>query len=129
MVNAKNKITPQIARLYIGQKATRHADGAVFTIEDVSQWSIGDGDRIRSNYGLFTLHLRPLESITESEARQIYLIYFGDEYPDGYSRTAKEWFLLLREFSPLMFLKLLEMGFDLFGLITSGLAKEVPLQS
>lgn len=79
--------------------------------------------------GDIVLHLRPLKSLTESEARQMYLMYFGDEYPEGYSRTAKDWFLRHTEFKPLMFLKLLELGFDLFGLIENGLAKEVPPQS
>ena len=83
------------------------------------------------------LHLRPLSSLTEAEARELFLVYYGVEFTQK-SKTALEWFSMhiepgsatvLKDHvgSPAVWLHLLSLGFDLFGLIDAGLAKEIIL--
>ena len=128
-------LTPQIAALYAGQKATRLKNRWDFTIEGV----VGSGAYCVDGYVCpvhnIVLHLRPLSSLTEAEARELYEVYYGIEYI-GTKWTALEWFSLniepasatvLKDHigSPAAWLHLLSLGFDLFGLIDAGLAKEI----
>lgn len=80
-------------------------------------------------------HLRALSSITEEEARNVYEISAGSRWDENdgsaldiYWNSTDEWYTQIKNMEigkPAVWLKLLEFGFDLFGLIEAGLAKEV----
>lgn len=94
--------------------------------------------------GVLVLHLRRLESITEEEAREIYQISKSEPWEarmewmeeDDEDRSAlryywnntDEWYTDEKNMEigrPLVWIWLLGKRFDLFGLIDSGLAKEI----
>ncbi len=141
----KNELTPQIAALYLGQKCE------TISLEPILK-------RSRTEYPAITPtllewminghiqivpHLRPLSTITEAEARELYEIQKGEKWNtqmydqdeplnglclEKWWIKSDEWYLSWSEFcigSPLVWLKLLSLGFDLFGLIDAGLAKEI----
>lgn len=132
----KNEITPQIAALYIGQMATITwlVDGDYFERGEewntdikhsVLEWFVSGKATIRP-------HLRPLSSLTEAEARELYEIANGQKFgngkaliwwnnPNSLDYTNRE----IEVGSPAVWLKLLSWGMDLFGGIESGWAKEV----
>jgi hypothetical protein len=140
-----DKITPQIAALYLGQKCELRSYPASWDFEEI-KW---DGFhhvsykgcispetlRYLTFYSEFevTPHLRRLESLTEEEAGEIHVIGFGRPYAGII--PCKEWihvdwsgqscFLQDAIGTPAALLYLLSKGFDLFGLIDSGLAKEM----
>jgi len=75
-----------------------------------------------------TPHLRRLESMTEEEAREVYEIEHGKDFRSDTYVSAKAYMIKggeLDYFTPQGFLHLLSKGFDIFGLIDAGLAKEV----
>lgn len=126
------KITPQIAALYLGQKATVNHLGTLS--EDVFEISTITLSDLSWDLIEVTPHLRSLETITEEECQMLYKIETGQLWTDKYDGEEntppckKFWFQ--DEYcgstgSPLVWLKMLEMGFDLFGLIPAGLAKEI----
>lgn len=135
------KITPQIAALYIGQMCT--VDWPSRFIEETKithkalVWPDEDGV-------IITPHLRRLDSMTEEEAREVYQIenfevwntqMYSQEEPLNGSCLDKWWNILLEDIyikqsdfrigTPAVWLYLLSKGFDLFDLIPAGLAKEV----
>ena len=131
------KITPQIAALYLEQKCdvtwnyTDTIDGA-FSKGDVWHDSPIHASHIRSLEAKeisIILHLRSIESITEQEARDLYKANTGETWEEiCEGGCLVYWFNQeCRDVTgiPAVWLKLLEMGFDLFGLIESGLAKEI----
>lgn len=82
-----------------------------------------------------TPHLRRLDSLTESEARELYEAFYGIKFI-ATKWTALEWFskhiepasaTVLKDLigAPAVWLYLLSKGFDLFGLIEAGWAKEI----
>ncbi len=136
----KNEITPQIAALYIGQMATITwlVDGDYFERGEewntdikhsVLEWFVSGKATIRPR-------LRPLSSLTEAEARELYNLASGMVWD---KRTAEpclsNWWNVMPEIAipnkynliglPAVWLKLLSWGMDLFGGIESGWAKEV----
>lgn len=144
-----DKITPQIAALYLGQKCEPTGKDSIFLAA-----YYGDGSlvpiipnfvqEIANDRCEVILHLRRLESITEEEARELYKIenheawntqkYSQGEHLNG-SCLDKWWNTLLEDVyiqnsafsigNPAVWLYLLSKGFDLFGLINAGLAKEI----
>ena len=132
------KITPQIAALYLGQKCDIKFDKLAQCEVKISTIVIGlfEGGRIT-----ITPHLRRLETITEEEARELHLLYSnGKEWQPYYTKdTCLDWWhgeiTLARDRDdfcigyPFIWLNLLSKGFDIFGLIDAGLAKEVTTQT
>lgn len=135
------KITPQIAALYIGQKCDVHWDTddeyeGAFKKGDIWYDSRVHGSHInRLGNGEFaiTLYLRPLGSITEEECREIYQLT-GSAW--GETGSCKDfWWESFEEENlqnknhyigdPEVWLYLLKKGFDLFKLIPKGFAKEI----
>lgn len=100
-------------------------------------------------YSDVIFHLRRLESITEEEARELYKISRGEEWDYEYNSYAanrdrgmgkiwsclENWWMGNYEMfaengnwligDPNAWLYLISKGFDLFGLIDKGLAKEI----
>ncbi len=137
-----DKITPQIAAMYLGQKCdvewlyTDTVDD-LFETGDVWYDSPIHGAHItrigRGDINI-TPYLRRLDSITEDEARELWLEYMGDswnEYQMGVSCLVS-WFFN-DDYPPIglpvVLLWLLNKGFDLFSLIDAGLAKDVSQKS
>lgn len=131
-------LTPQIAALYAGQKATRLKNRWDFTLEGV----VGSGAYCVDGYVCpvhnIVLHLRPLSSLTESEARELYTLASGmiwekvSNQPcldNWWNRTTEECFKKTWHCIgiPAVWLHLLSKGFDIFGLIDEGLAKEITI--
>lgn len=129
------KITPQIAALYLGQKCD-----AEWLLPFHAPWENIEID----NYVIGKLsdclievkpHLRRLDSITEEEAKEIYRLSQGKEWPGKTDFLA--WLVFEFEFmtkeaclsafigTPAVWLYLLGKGFDLLSLIDSGLATEI----
>lgn len=132
-----DKITPQISALYLGQKC-ESTNGASFCIASVSLWGVTDGDRFHAPFEGLTLHLRRLESLTEEEARELYKLATGMVWTKRSSGSCLfNWVFAQKKDSmqslyhcigiPAAWLYLLSKGFDLFGLIDAGLAKEITL--
>ena len=124
------KITPQIAALYLGQKCDidSHNNQGFFR-GNIYPMDIA---MLASGNATIVPHLRRLESLTEEEALELFDVYFGRKFNAGTSpnNSALDWFhVSFRRFEdkypPAVWLKLLEWGIDLFGLIDAGLAKEV----
>ena len=137
-------ITPQIAALYLGQKCTVTGNNSA-----ILSAYYGDGESVTIIPNFLqelvngrceaVLHLRPLSTITEVEAREVYLAFYGVPYKQEKSFSKIScvgfWGMNVEGVvgsiisghigSPAIWLKLLEMGFDMFGLIESGLAKEI----
>ena len=135
-----DKITPQIAALYLGQKWEVSKQPIFWDRDDLSTIPATITGTVVSYLGLYsafeiTPHLRRLESITEEEAIHIHDLVIG--FPYAGIIPCKEWICLAwsGESSfyqdaigyPAAWLYLLSKGFDLFGLIDSGLAKEIPV--
>lgn len=130
------KITSQIAALYLGQKC-ESTNGASFQIASASLWGVTDGDRYRAPFEGLKLHLRRLESMTEDEAREVYRIFYGSDpvRENALFSNKKQLFAIVEGINepviygfigcPRVWLHLLSKGFDLFGLIDAGLAKEI----
>ena len=145
-----DKITPQIAALYLGAKCDAFGPKAVEITEYYSKGE--DYLRVFPNFIQeiangrcdVILHLRRMDSITEQEAREIYEISKGDpwetrmEWMDeddedrsalrNYWNNTDEWYTDEKNMEigrPRVWLYLLSKGFDLFSLIESGLAKEI----
>lgn len=137
-----DKITPQIAALYLGQKCT------ATWIANYKPWVVGDAydtdinhERIgllEDEYILIEPHLRRLESITEDEARELFEISNGYKPDKNKFVSCLDWWNMrnvIDDYSnkeieignPAAWLYLLSKGFDLFGLIDAGLAKEINL--
>lgn len=126
------KITPQIAALYLGQKATVNHLGTLF--EDVFEISTITLSDLSWDLIEVTPHLRSISTLTDEECQTLYHIETGETWFDHYGgeenapSCIRFWFQ--DEYkgpigSPMVWLKMLEMGFDLFGLIPAGLAKEI----
>lgn len=134
------EITPHIAAMYLGQKCDiefRYNDpGDVFHIGDVWHDSRINGSHVTSleyNEIYIILHLRRLESITNEEARELHVECYGYEFAGLvsciewlYQYSEELQYTRIRELIgfPPGLLHLLSKGFDLFGLIDAGLAKE-----
>jgi len=141
----KNELTPQIAALYIGQKCTVTSKNSSFLSD-----YYGDGESVTITPNFLQeivngrceviLHLRPLDSLTEAEARELYKIKYGETWEKSFHDINIKVSPCLENFwksdielyndegklligSPAIWLKLLSWGFDLFGLIDQGLAK------
>ena len=146
-----DKITPQIAGMLIGQKAELFWDGqldrvgTLIEIQRENEGSNGLGFDTEDMGLLFYPYsdalflLRSLKSITEQEAREVYEIATGSKWKPLNNDNSPEciafWVcsdqqvgatgLKLSLGSPSAWLYLLSKGFDLFGLIDAGLAKEI----
>jgi len=80
-------------------------------------------------------HLRPLSSLTESEARKIFEAANGYEPDDNNFVSCLDWWNRqnVLDYSnkeieignPTVWIELLRLGIDIFGLIEAGLAKEI----
>ena len=133
----KNELTPQIAAMYLGQKCTVKT-GPYGQREKM----LAPADIILMPGLLVTPHLRPLSSLTEAEARELYEIVNGEKWDTsidhvfGAPTAIYDWWNNFEEFYedgggsmimgfPFAFLKLLEWGMDLFGGIEAGWAKEI----
>jgi hypothetical protein len=127
-----DKITPQIAALYLGQKC-ENTSGSIYTVSNTDIYSFADGTE---SWRKLTLHLRRLESITEEEARELYTLATGMVWTKRSSGSCLfNWIFAQRKDSmqslyhcigiPAVWIYLLSKGFDLFGLIDAGLAKEI----
>jgi len=133
-------LTPQIAALYAGQKATRLKNRWDFTLEGV----VGSGAYCVDGYVCpvhnIVMHLRPLSSLTEAEALELYEMVTGEKWKQIFEKQADECLPLwvfddvedldirgidLVIGNPTAWLYLLSKGFDLLGLIDAGLAKEI----
>lgn len=131
MSNIK-KITPQIAALYLGQKCdidTHDGKGPfVGHIYPMDITQIG---------ATITPHLRRLDSITEEECQEVFEIMTGIGWYQGRCKflwwESNPIYDVATKFHcighPAAWLYLLSRGFDLFGLIDAGLAKEVTTQT
>lgn len=130
------KLTAQIAALHLGQKCLLKKVFRVGSIDAIELAHVrvrfDEGTPVTAYYSIEYVRpiLRPLSSLTESEARELYEIKFGFEY-DGENCTEEYWgdfdsgldtMLSYSVGNPKIWLKLLSWGFDLFGLIESGLA-------
>lgn len=132
------KITPQIAALYLGQKCDMkfHKLGKSEVKITVGRIGLLERDAIT-----MTPHLRRLESITEEECKYLFELINGSEYDFHESHSYKEdwWqdfididFITANYFfigNPFIWLYLLSRGFDLFSLIEQGLAEEITTQT
>ncbi len=126
-------LTPQIAAMYLGQKCTckwiESGDSADFKI---STLTLND---LSYSLVVVTPHLLRLESLTEAEARELYEITKGHPFDREDSgedalEYLKEYYITFYGFDSLIgqphaWLHLLSKGFDIFGLIDAGLAKEI----
>lgn len=137
------KITPQIAALYLGQKCAlskapsfqKYSLSPEFRVGEIRPLTTRVLNGLESGDYEFTLYLRSLDSITEDEAIHIHDLVFGFQYAGVL--PCKEWICLAwsGESSfyqdargyPIAWLYLLSKGIDLFGLIDSGLAKKLPV--
>lgn len=134
-----DKITPQIAALYLGQKCEPTGKDSIFLAA-----YYGDGSlvpiipnfvqEIANDRCEVILHLRRLESITEEEARELYHVSEGVEWGLDSSCLINYWLDYEEDYyqgsdrnigNPAAWIYLLSKGFDLFGLIDAGLAKEI----
>jgi hypothetical protein len=146
------KLTAEIAAMYWGQtcEITAVPDWYHRTLNQIEK--VGEIKKL--DFGLlhgmfhpnglaFILHLRPISSLTEADARELYQIERGEKWNtqmwskdeplngpclDKWWNEHQEWYNDLGSMllgSPAVWLKLLSWGFDLFGGIESGWAKEV----
>lgn len=128
----KPELTAQILGMYIGRPCdVLDTDGeflytGIFSLPNLDYWT-------REMYALRP-HLRRLEGITEEECKGLYLSANGTEWDRAYE--CMRWLDFDDDFgygsmlgwcigNPAAWLYLLSRGFDLFGLIDAGLAKEV----
>lgn len=144
MTELQQKITPQIAAMYLGQKYNwiySQSPSEFYTPDKIPLITPKVVDCIGAGIIEIKPHLRRLESITEQEAREVFLVSNDvrwedarKRFPISYScleswwKTHNEYFFEIKEVvlgDPSAWLYLLSRGFDLFGLIESGLAKEI----
>ena len=141
------KITPQIAALYLGAKCDLEwlytdtvdnlfVSGDIWKDIDIRPASV---QLLIDEQARITPHLRRLDSITEAEAREVFAIANGYEADKNSFTSCLSW--LARENAldysnkeieignPSVWLYLLGKGFDLFGLIEQGLAKDVKTET
>lgn len=128
----KPELTAQILGMYIGRRANIELknyytalDSDVVTPALVGYFLLGDAD--------VTPHLRRLESITNKEANELHMFFYGRGF-SGVNQV-KDWIFfkfpsesnLMQDAigHPAAWLYLLSKGFDLFGLIDAGLAEDV----
>jgi len=138
------KITPQIAALYLGAKCDLEwlytdtiddlfMSGDVWRDIDIRPTSV---QLLIDDQARITPHLRRMESITEAEALEIYQIATGMVWTKRSAGSCLSiWWLFCCEEEmqnmyhcigiPQVWLYLLSKGVDLFGLIEAGLAKEI----
>lgn len=128
------KLTPQVLALYLGQKCeTKTGDSIIVGVNRagvVEIRRISDGVFLTWWVDDIKPILRPLSSLTENEARELYELKNGESFDDEsclhwWSKDKDEWYTTESKFCvgfPLVWLKLLSIGFDLFGLIDNGLA-------
>ena len=146
------KLTDQICALYFGCDATITwlVEGAYF--EKGEQWvapiNLKNIDWLRLKNCEITPHLRRLDSLNEQEALELFKISRGEEWDYEYNSSLaskdrgmgkiwsclENWWMGNYEMfaengnwlvgDPNVWLYLLSKGFDLFGLIEAGLAKE-----
>ena len=134
----ENKLTPQIAALYLGQKCqSPEGEGIILGVDNVGNVEVEFGIMGPDFSQIYEVGeilpiLRRLDSLTENEARELYKVcYPSDTELDAESflgdwwNKYDEWYVKTKYFifgKPAAWLKLLSWGFDLFGLIDSGLA-------
>jgi len=134
----ENKLTPQIAALYLGQKCqSPEGEGIILGVDNVGNVEVEFGIMGPDFSQIYEVGeilpiLRRLDSLTENEARELYQVcYPSDTELDAESflgdwwNKYDEWYVKTKYFifgKPAAWLKLLSWGFDLFGLIDSGLA-------
>lgn len=135
------EVTPQIAALYLGERCDIEwmqpdydlytQTGDVWTDLTIEQIKV---DFVSSGCAKIVPYLRRLSSITDEEALDLYNIKFGESVVRNWPSALHWWHdlngdeLWVREAqigNPRIWLYLLSKGFDLFGLIDAGLAKEV----
>ena len=133
----KVELTKQILRLYVGREATIYRGDIYVHVLEIKNVDIFLLDSYR-----YIPHLRRLSSITEDEANEFWELTNDREFSKPYSddfydlteyKTVSEWFnafygkwgVLHTFYNASEFLYLTGRGFDLFGLIEAGLAKEV----
>ena len=128
-----NKITPQIAALYLGQKCDvnwiTYDSINGFDFQTISFLHI---EKIRNYNITIPPHLRRLDSITEDEFT--IMDNLAEQYSESYGKLIAngDHTVIPPEHDNIIilgqqhiWLYLLSKGFDLFGLIDAGLAKEV----
>ena len=127
----KPELTAQILGMYVGQVCdVLDTDGnfrytVLISLDNLEYWTPGV-------YALRP-YLRRLESITNKEANELHKIFYGRCFSGV--NPVKDWIMfkfpgesnLMQDAigKPAAWLYLLSKGFDLFGLIDAGLAKEV----
>ena len=133
------ELTQQIAALYLGQPCTyKFPDRKNTTEGKIGPLITGI---IKPGTVVIIPHLRHLNSLTEGEAKILYEIRYGGTWEELFGEEAPEMVSYLQEFwndesestqtekqfsigHPLVWIKLLEWGFDLFRGIENGWAKE-----
>lgn len=135
-MNNETKLTAQELALYLGCEASALPNNGIgiFRGIDVSGWAeieIPEIGLFTTNY--FSLILRPLSDMTEDEARNVYKITTGEDYPANDAKSEvfavqdEEFLSAQMEIGammgqPAVWRYLLSRHFDLFGWIESGLA-------
>lgn len=120
------KITPQIAALYLGQKCEYKSKEHPLQHGVITPLVI---DLLQDRRIYITPHLRRIESLTEEEARELIEMFNGGPvvYGGNLFDLMNVESSIMDEIigNPPVWIHLLSKGFDLFGLIDSGLAKDV----
>ena len=123
------KFTPQIAALYLGQKCqSPEGEGIILGVDNVGNVEVEFGIMGPDFSQIYEVGeilpiLRRLDSLTESEAREL----TGKKNDalkiwNGWQTGPRADYDQEQIGEPSAWLKLLSWGFDLFGLIDSGLA-------
>jgi hypothetical protein len=132
-----DKITPQIAALYLGQKCdSRYLISGISGSTRVETLDVSHILLLSELTAEIAPHLRRLESITEEEARELYMLATGMVWEKRSTGDCLfNWVFAQKKENiqsiyhcigiPSAWLYLLSKGFDLFGLIDAGLAKEI----
>lgn len=135
-----NKIPANILALYTGQRciitckqgSAPIGPGSAVIVDTVSP---STAYFMESGNHEVTIYLRRISSITEGEAADLHEIRFGTREVKHWHSAIHWWHdfscdeLYVRQTmigNPYVWAYLLEKGFDLFGLIDKGLAKEIP---
>lgn len=131
-----NKIL-RTCHFYIGQRCTiKVLHSAVGIVSDESEVTLSPTviSWLKNGFVQVTLHLRHRDSLTESEARQVYEAVTGELWTKDYECIRWLGFDDDLGFAdqygwicgcPEGWLKLIELGIDLFGLIKDGFAKDI----
>ncbi len=127
------ELTAQILWLYIGRPC--HIENTLLDFSNDHNGIITPDNVIGHINGecVIVPHLRRLESITNKEANELHRFFYGRDFAGV--NPVKDWIMfkfpgesnLMQDAigKPAAWLYLLSKGFDLFGLIDAGLAKEV----